>query len=212
MTEVGGKTTGHAGQVLPVTVMYDALRALSLPEELSVASGLNALAHCVDSLWAPGADPVNAALAGEGARVLAEGLPRIVDDPDDIDGRDAAFYGGYLAAVAFATAGSGLHHKICHVLGGSFGLPHAQTHATERRLAGAFDSETAVAGLQRLRRRVNAPRRLSDLGFRHADVPRAVELILDAVPASNPRPVSAADLTVLLRAACDGADPAVVAA
>jgi maleylacetate reductase len=160
--------------------------------------------------------------------VLAEGLPRIVDDPDDIDGRDAAFYGGYLAAVAFASAGSGLHHKICHVLGGSFGLPHAQTHATvlpyvlafnapdapdaERRLAGAFGSETAVAGLQRLRRRVNAPQRLSDLGFRHADVPRAIELILDAVPASNPRPVSAADLTVLLRAACDGEDPTVVAA
>lgn len=228
LTEDGRKTTGHAGQVLPVTVIYDAQLALSLPEELSVASGLNALAHCVDSLWAPAADPVNAALAGEGARVLAEGLPRIVDDPGDIDGRDAAFYGGYLAAVAFASAGSGLHHKICHVLGGSLGLPHAQTHATvlpyvlafnapdapdaERRLAGAFGSETAVDGLQRLRRRVNAPQRLADLGFRHADVPRAVDLILDVVPASNPRPVSAADLTVLLSAACAGEDPAVVAA
>lgn len=226
LTEDGRKTTGHAGQVLPVTVIYDSDLARSLPVDVSVASGLNALAHCVDSLWAPGADPVNAALAGEGARVLAEGLPRIVDDPGDVDGRDAAFYGGYLAAVAFTSAGSGLHHKICHVLGGSFGLPHAQTHATvlpyvlafnvrnapaaEQRLAHALGSVSAVAGMRDLYRRVSGPQRLGDLGFRHTDIDHAVELILEAVPAGNPRPVRPSGLTALLRAACDGTDPSLL--
>src|ERR1700752_2754132 len=131
---------------------------MSLPVDMSVASGLNALAHCVDSMWAPNADPINAAFAAEGIRSLAAGLPRVVADPMDLDGRELALYAAYLSATAFASAGSGLHHKICHVLGGKYNLPHAQTHATvlpyvlafngpaapdaERRIATAFNSST----------------------------------------------------------------------
>ena len=116
-------------QVLPVAVVYDSELSTSLPVDLSVASGLNALAHCVDSLWAPRTDPINQTLGLDGARALAEGLPLVVDDPTGAAGRDQALYGCYLAAVAFASAGSGMHHKICHVLGGAYDLPHAQTHA-----------------------------------------------------------------------------------
>jgi maleylacetate reductase len=116
-------------RTLPATVIYDANLSQTLPVELSVASGLNALAHCVDSLWAPGSDPINQALALEGARALNLALRGIVVDPGDIDSREQALYGCYLAAVAFSSAGSGLHHKICHVLGGTFELPHAHTHA-----------------------------------------------------------------------------------
>lgn len=129
ITENHIKTTGPAPHVLPATVVYDSELSANLPLEISVSSGINALAHCVDSLWAPRADPINQALALEGARALATALPGIVEDPADRSAREQALYGCYLAAVSFASAGSGLHHKICHTLGGAFNLPHAQTHA-----------------------------------------------------------------------------------
>jgi maleylacetate reductase len=226
LTESRRKTTGIDPRVLPVTVIYDSRLALSLPVEMSVASGLNGLAHCIDSLWAPRADPINAALAGEGIRVLNQGLPKIVADPTDVRGRDDAYYGAYLSAVAFASAGSGLHHKICHVLGGTFNLPHAETHATvlpyalafnsawapdaEARAAAAFGTTTALEGLQQLRKAVGAPQRLSDLGFTEEGIPEAVDQLLTAVPGDNPRPITRDNLTTLLRAALTGADPASV--
>jgi maleylacetate reductase len=129
MTEDRTKSTGVDDRTLPATVIYDANLSKTLPVGMSVASGLNALAHCVDSLWAPRSDPINQALALEGARALNLALRGIVVDPGDIYSREQALHGCYLAAVAFSSAGSGLHHKICHVLGGTFELPHAQTHA-----------------------------------------------------------------------------------
>lgn len=217
LTENERKTTGADDRVLPVTVIYDSHLTLSLSVEMSVASGLNGLAHCVDSLWAPRADPINAALATEGVRALAEGLPQIVRDPVGIDGRDLALYGAYLSAVAFASAGAGLHHKLCHILGGTFNLPHAQTHAVvlphvlafnapyapaaQRRLAAAFGAPSAVEGLAHLRELVDAPRSLAALGFTAEGIPTVVEQTLAAVPAGNPRPVTRENLTELLRGA-----------
>ena len=150
LTENSTKTTGVDDRVLPAAVVYDAELTLSLPVSLSVASGLNALAHCVDSLWAPRADPINQALAAEGIRALADGLPRIAADPSDLAGRETALYGAYLAAVSFASAGSGLHHKICHVLGGTFNLPHAETHATVLPYVVAFNGPAARGAAARL--------------------------------------------------------------
>jgi alcohol dehydrogenase class IV len=223
LTEGNRKTTGTDPRVLPKVIVYDATLTLTLPVPISVASGLNALAHCVDAMWAPTADPINAALAAEGIRALAEGLPKVVADPSGIDGREHALYAAYLSAVAFASAGSGLHHKICHVLGGAYNLPHAQTHATvlpyvlafngpaapdaERRIAAAFGSNRAIDGLEDLRRQLDAPRALRDYGFTEDAIPDAAEAILPAVPESNPRPVTVGDLERLLRAAWSGADP-----
>jgi alcohol dehydrogenase class IV len=228
LTEGAKKTTGIDQRVLPKVIIYDAALTMSLPVEMSVASGLNALAHCVDSMWAPNADPINAAFAAEGIRSLAAGLPRIVADPMDLDGREHTLYAAYLSATAFASAGSGLHHKICHVLGGKYNLPHAQTHATvlpyvlafngpaapeaERRIATAFGTGTpstggALDGLVALKQELNAPHALADYGFREDSIDEAAEAILPSVPPSNPRPVTAADLRTLLRAAWSGADP-----
>jgi maleylacetate reductase len=217
------KTTGTDPAVLPRVVVYDASLTLSLPADVSVASGLNALAHCVDSLWAPNADPINAALATEGIRALAAGLPLVADSPDDLDGREQVLYAAYVSAVAFASAGSALHHKICHVLGGKYNLPHAQTHAAvlphvlafnapaapeaEARAAAAFGAPTALAGLRALHGRLNAPRALRDYGLAEADIPAAAAAIAPSVPPNNPRPVTAADLERLLYAAWSG-DPA----
>jgi maleylacetate reductase len=220
LTEASRKTTGVDDKVLPATVIYDASLTLSLPVNLSVASGLNALAHCVDSMWAPRADPINQALAAEGIRALNQALPLIKDDPSSIQGREQALYGAYLSAVAFASAGSGMHHKICHVLGGAYNMPHAQTHAivlpyvlafntpyAEARIAGAFGAVDAVSGLNALCDTLDAPKALKDHGLAEESIPEAVRLILPAIPGSNPRPVTAPDLEELLRSAWAGSTP-----
>jgi len=224
LTEGETKTTGVDNAVLPRSIVYDASLTLTLPAEMSVASGLNAVAHCVDSMWAPRTDPINRALAAEGISGLALGLPAVVADPAGIDGRERTLYGAYLAAVAFASAGSGMHHKICHVLGGMFNLPHAQTHAVvlphvlafnvpsapeaELRIARAFGAETASAGLAGLRRAVGAPKALRDYGMPEDGIAKAVAPILAAIPASNPAPVTEGNITALLRAAWEGDEPA----
>ncbi|MFS3128578.1 maleylacetate reductase [Nocardioides sp. Bht2] len=223
MTHGNQKKTGIDPIVLPRSVVYDASLMLTLPVEMSMASGLNALAHCIDSLWAPQVDPINSALAVEGVRALNSGLPQIATDPTSLVGREQTLYGAYLAAVAFGSAGSGLHHKICHVLGGKYNLPHAQTHAvvlphvlalnapvaadSERRLALAFDAPTALAGLQCLRARIDAPRALRDYGLEESQLPAAVDAILPVVPPSNPTPVTRDGLNALLYAAWEGSEP-----
>ncbi len=223
LTEASRKTTGVDDAVLPVTVIYDAALTLALPVAMSVASGLNGIAHCIDSMWAPRADPINVALGVEGIRALSHGLPLITEDPAGAEGREQALYGAYLSAVAFASAGSGLHHKICHVLGGTFNLPHAQTHATvlpyvlafnapyasdsEARIAAAFGTAEALTGLQGLRKRLDAPKALSDYGFTADGVAEAAAVVQPTVPASNPRPVTTENLTRLLQAALSGEDP-----
>ncbi|GAA4718718.1 maleylacetate reductase [Phytohabitans rumicis] len=221
LTDAGRKTTGSDGRVLPRAVVYDASLTLGLPVPMSVASGLNALAHCVDSLWAPRADPINAALAGEGIRALNARLPAVAADPTGLPGREQTLYGAYLAAVAFASADSGLHHKICHVLGGLFDLPHAQTHAVvlphvlalnapaapevEQRIAAAFAAHSASEGLAALRAALDAPIALRDYGMPRDGIASAVEAILAATPPDNPVPVTPDNLTALLDAAWEGA-------
>jgi alcohol dehydrogenase class IV len=222
LTEGGRKTTGIDPAVLPRAVVYDASLLLSLPVPTSVASCFNAMAHCVDSMWAPRSDPVDRALAVEGIRALRSGLPRVVEDPMELAAREQTLYGAYLAAVAFASAGSGLHHKICHVLGGLFDLPHAETHTVvlphvlalnapavpelDRLMAEAFGADTALDGLRSLRDETGAPRSLRELGLPEADLARAVEPILAAAPPDNPVPVTAEVVEPLLRAAWDGKD------
>lgn len=217
------KTTGVDERVLPVSVIYDVGLTLSLPVPLSVASGLNALAHCIDSLWAPRAHPVNTALATEAIRLIAAGLPFVKAHPFDVAGREQVLSGAYLAATAFASAGAGMHHKICHVLGGRYNLPHAQTHAVmlpqvtafnvaaapavEARIAAALGSADALAGLASLYKTLDAPRSLARLGFSEEQIPEAAKLIMPHVPPSNPRSTVAADLERLLNSAWKGKTP-----
>ncbi|MGW2521587.1 maleylacetate reductase [Streptomyces sp. NPDC001617] len=226
LTEGETKTTGVDGKVLPASVVYDAGLLTTLPGEMTVASGLNAMAHCVDSMWAPRTDPIDRALAQEGIRALATGLPAVADDSTSVEGIEQTLYGAYLAAVAFASAGSGMHHKICHVLGGMFNLPHAQTHAVvlpyvlafnapqapeaEARIAQAFGTvfptDGASAGLAALRQVLDAPRALRDYGMPEAGIAKALGPITQAIPADNPTPVTDGNLTALLKAAWAG-DP-----
>lgn len=223
LTKAGRKTTGIQDSVLPVSVIYDSHLTLSLPIDLTVASGLNAIAHCIDSMWAPRTNPINQALAAEGIRALATGLPGVIAEPGGIDGRDQCLYGAYLSAVAFASAGSGMHHKICHVLGGTYNLPHAQTHAAvlprvleynaqkaphaSERIAAALDAEEPAAGLWDLYTRIDAPTALRDFGFQEDNIPEAASIALKSIPDSNPRPVDQESIEQLLHDAWSGTAP-----
>jgi len=224
LTEGETKTTGVDGKVLPASVVYDAGLLTTLPGSMTVASGLNAMAHCVDSMWAPRTDPIDRALAQEGIRALAVGLPTVAQDSTSVTGIEQTLYGAYLAAVAFASAGSGMHHKICHVLGGMFNLPHAQTHAVvlpyvlafnaphapeaEARIAQAlgtvFRTGTANARLAALRQVLGAPRALRDYDMPEDGIAKALGPITKAIPADNPTPVTDENLTALLKAAWAG--------
>jgi maleylacetate reductase len=224
LTEQERKTTGVDNAVLPTSIIYDATLTASLPTELAVASSLNAVAHCIDSLWGPRADPINRVLVTEGLAALTQGLQDISEGTAALSAREQLLYGTYLSAVGFASAGSGLHHKLCHVLGGTFDLPHAQTHATvlpyvvafnidaapeaQRRLAQALNADDGFEALNELYRRLDAPTKLADYGFKQDDIDEAVELTLPSVPANNPRAVTKEHLTALLHAALEGTDPA----
>lgn len=229
LTSQRRKTTGRSPDVLPRTVVYDPELTVSLPAEVTAASGLNAVAHCVEALALPGTDPITAMFAEAGIRVLASALPAAVQDGAYVDARAGALYGAYLAGTAFAVAGSGVHHKICHVLGGRFDLPHAQTHAVllpqvalhfERtapdameRVASALGTESAAAGLYELAGRIRAPVALRDIGrgenggagggagMAELDLDEAARLVGERVGLSRP------DAWLILRAAFDGEPP-----
>jgi alcohol dehydrogenase class IV len=223
LTDDGRKTTGTDPVVLPRTVVYDPELTLSLPIGLTVASGLNAMAHSVDSLWAPNANPVASAMAVAGIGALRSALPAARRDGGDLTARAEALSAAYLAAVAFTSAGSGLHHKICHVLGGAYNLPHAETHAVVlphvaafnvpaapaagAQIAAALGTRDAVAGLADLYSSLGAPASLRELGLAESDLPEAVDLVVKAAPPSNPRPVDASAVESILWPAWAGDRP-----
>jgi maleylacetate reductase len=230
LTEGDRKTTGVDARVLPRLVIYDPELTVSLPGPVSAASGLNAMAHCVEAFWAPGRNPVSSLAAAEAIRVLATALPAVLRDGADTGARGDLLYGAYLAGTAFAVTGSGLHHKICHILGGRYDLPHAQTHAIMLPYVLAFNAPGApdaarqigqalaraglassgldgadpAAALQQLAGQLGLPRGLREIGFGAEQIAEAARLIEPAVPADNPVPADAGALRELLRRAWAG--------
>ena len=223
LTEGGEKRTGRDNRVLPVSVVYDPDLTLTLPAGMSVTSGMNAIAHAVEGLYAPDATPVISLMAEEGTRALVAALPRVVADATDADARGEAQYGAWLCGAVLAATTMSLHHKLCHTLGGTLDLPHAQTHTVVLPHALAYNQPAApqaVAALSRalggvpdparelweLAGRLGAPRSLAELGMAEADIPRIVDLAV-ANPYANPRPVTRDGVEALLRAAWSGEQP-----
>ncbi|MFG1687853.1 maleylacetate reductase [Nonomuraea sp. NPDC049269] len=223
-TEGARKTTGRSPLVVPRTVLYDPALTTTLPAAMTAASAMNAMAHCVEAFYAPGANPVTDLVAAEGVRVIAGALPAVMADPAGEAGRTGLLYGAYLAGSAFAAAGSGLHHQICHVLGGAFGLPHAETHtvllphvaafnepavpALRARLAPALGATDVAGGLTRLAARIGAPVSLAQIGLTEDDLDTAVGLVLEKDLGGNPRPVGEAEVRGILTGAVHGHLPA----
>src|SRR5258705_12303292 len=146
------KNTGRERKVLPKTVIYDPLLTLDLPLAMSVTSGFNAIAHAVEALYAEDTNPVTAMMAEEGIRALSQGMPMLAKNPHDPDGRSACLYGAWLCGSVLGTSGMALHHKLCHVLGGSWNLPHAETHTIVLPHAVAYSYDAAPEAMQRIER------------------------------------------------------------
>ena len=223
LTENGLKRTGKDPRVLPKTVIYDPELTVSLPVEMSITSGMNAIAHAAEGLYAQDGNPVMSLMAEEGIRALAAGMKNIRHNPADLDARGDCLYGAWLCGTVLGNVGMALHHKLCHTLGGSFNLPHAQTHTIVLPHAIAYN-QSAAPGLSRICRALGvdhcspaaalfdlssslgAPTRLKDLGLSEADLDRATDIALSN-PYWNPRPIEAAAIRQLLQDAYDGVRP-----
>jgi maleylacetate reductase len=222
VTADGHKTTGHDLRVLPAIVVYDPELTVTLSASASGASGMNAVAHCVEALWTERRNPVTDAIATEAIGLLAAGLRACVRNPTDIEARDTALRGAWLAGTALAVGGTALHHKICHVLGGTFDLPHAEVHAAVlpwvvecfryaapdalRRVARALGADDAVTGLQQLAVDLGATSGLAELGLNEAGADAAAETIAGSAPA-RPMTVSGDEVRTILERAMVGPRP-----
>jgi maleylacetate reductase len=218
-TETGIKKGKRDRKMLPATVIYDPALTISLPAKVSGPSGMNAIAHCVEGLYARDANPVMSLLAAEGIRTLARSLPVVVKEPSSVDARSNALYGAWLAGMVLGSVGMAVHHNISHVLGGSFGLSHADVHTVILPHAAAFNkdaasdamhivaeavgSNDAARGLYELEQRIGAPTSLKQIGMPEDQLDRAAKLIADR-PYPNPRPVEYAAIRQLLENAYRG--------
>jgi alcohol dehydrogenase class IV len=222
LTQAGIKKTGRDLRVLPRTVIYDPTLTLTMPPSLSGTSGMNAIAHCVEALYAEDANPIISLMAEEGIRALAASLPIVVKEPRNLDARGNALYGAWLAGMSLGAVGMALHHKLCHTLGGTFNLPHAETHtailphavaynasaAPEAidRIAKAIGASSASQGLYDLAVAVGAKMALKEYGLKETDLDRAAELAIEN-PYYNPRPVTREGIQRLLLDAYLGRRP-----
>jgi len=208
------KTTGRDTKVAPRTVIYDPELTLALPAAVTAASAMNAIAHCVEGLWLPERTPVTVAYATEAMRRFGAHLPRAVAHGADIYARGECLVAAWLAG-AVLTGGTGLHHKLAHVLGG-YGLPHAETHAiilphvarfnlaeapeAHARLADALGSGDPADALLRMVQEFPIPQRLRDVGFDAGRIDDAATQVA-ALGIREPRPVSVEDARGILRTA-----------
>jgi len=222
LTEDGVKKTGRDRKVLPKTVIYDPELTLTLPPGIAGPSGMNAIAHCVEGLYAHDGNPIISLFAAEGIRALARSLPVVVREPEDIAARSDALYGAWLAGTVLGAVSIGIHHKLCHTLGGTFNLPHAEVHTVilphaiafnrqaapeaMRIVADALGVEDAAQGIYDLAAAVGAPLALKDIGMPEDGLERAADLATRN-PYPNPRPVEYAGVLDLVRKAYAGVRP-----
>jgi alcohol dehydrogenase class IV len=222
LTEAGLKRTGRDPRVLPKTVIYDPELTLTLPIGLTVTSGMNAIAHAAEGLYARDGNPIMDLIAEEGIRAVAEALPQLRRNPQDLPARSLALYGAWLCGTVLGNVGMALHHKLCHTLGGSFNLPHAEVHtvvlphaiaynapaipAALVRIGRALHSDAPAAALYDLARTNGAPYALRALGMLESDLDRAADIAVSN-PYWNPQPVERDGIRALLQRAWEGVRP-----
>jgi maleylacetate reductase len=216
-TADGAKTTKRDVKIQPESVIYDPDLLDTLPDRFAATSGMNAIAHAVEGLYAVDGNPVVTLMAEEGIRALAAALPK------GKAGHDEALYGAWLCGAVLGSAAMALHHKLCHVLGGTFDLPHAETHtvilphATAYNASGsekamqciarALGAQNAAQGLYDLAKKLNAPLALKDIGMPGSGLDRAADIAV-ANPYPNPRKLEREAIRKLLDDAYHGREPA----
>jgi alcohol dehydrogenase class IV len=221
-TKDGAKSTQRTLKVLPEVVIYDVELTLTLPAGMSATSGMNAIAHAVEALYAQDRNPVMSLMAEEAIRALGRALPAIAADPQDRKARSDALYGAWLCGMCLGSVGMALHHKLCHVLGGSFNLPHAETHTVilphafaynaaaapnaADRIARALGGKDAALALFDLSGTLGAPRSLKSLGMPEDGIEKAADIAVRN-PYWNPRPIERNAIRDLIARAWAGGPP-----
>ncbi|NML43107.1 maleylacetate reductase [Ramlibacter sp. G-1-2-2] len=223
ITEGGLKKTGRDDKVLPRTVIYDPELSAGLPVGLSITSGMNAIAHAAEGLYSVTTNPIIEIMAEQGIAALGRALPRIKAQASDMEARSDALYGAWLCGTVLASVDMALHHKLCHTLGGTWNLPHAETHTivlphalaynapaapeAMRKIARALEGKSAARAVFDLAKDNGAPVALRDIGMKEADLDRACEIAMsNQYP--NPRPLEKAAIRQLLQDAYEGRRPA----
>jgi alcohol dehydrogenase class IV len=221
-TSGGVKTTQSSPKILPETVIYDVDLTMTMPAGLSATSGMNAIAHAVEALYARDRNPLVSLMAQESIRTLAHALPKICAQPADRAARTDALYGAWLSGICLGAVGMSLHHKLCHTLGGSFNLPHAETHTVilphalaynapaapdaMARIAAALGVPDPTVGLHDLARKLAVPLSLREIGMPECGIDRAADLAVKN-PYWNPRPVARDAIRELIARAWRGDAP-----
>ncbi|MEM1361800.1 MAG: maleylacetate reductase [Pseudomonadota bacterium] len=221
-TENGQKTTLRDPKVQPGVIIYDPALVATLPVGMTVTSGLNAMAHAVEGLYAQDRSADGTAQAVDGLRAFADGLPEVLRDPSNLSARGRTLYGAWLCGSVLGTVGMALHHKLCHTLGGMFDLPHAETHAIILPHATAYNAKAVPdllapvaeifggdhpgVALYDFAKSLDAPLALKDLGVTEADLDRAAKAALQAAY-WNPRPLELSAIRALLQDAWKGVAP-----
>ncbi|KAK0457887.1 iron-containing alcohol dehydrogenase [Desarmillaria tabescens] len=221
-TENGLKTTQKTLKVLPEVIIYDVSLTVTLPPRMTITSGLNAIAHAVEALYSKEASPITDTLAVQGISSIAKALPVIMNDSENLDARSEALYGAWACGTCLGAVGMGLHHKLCHTLGGTFNMPHAETHTVilphsmaynapyaqeaMEKVAKSLGVSNAAQGIFDLSKSLGAPSTLKELGMKEEDLGKAAD-IASKSPYPNPAPLERAKLFQLLKNAYEGVRP-----
>ena len=219
ITKEGKKYTGRDKRVIPVLTVYDPELTLDLPPEIAGPSGINAMAQAVVNIMTEKPNPIIAALAEDAIRALATSLPVIIKEPHNRQARSQALYGACLAGGALGTGVTGLHHRLCHILGGSYNTPHADTHTIllphtiafnskavpegAKRVAAALNTHDAAWGIFDLLKVIGAKTALREIGLKETDLDDVAALATQT-PCSNPEPVTLEGVRELLQNAFEG--------
>ncbi|MGR9202283.1 maleylacetate reductase [Rhizobium leguminosarum] len=223
-TKDGNKVTQSSPKILPEVVIYDVDLTMTLPAAMSGTSGMNAIAHAVEALYAKEANPIVTMMALEAIGALYEALPIIADDPGNRDARAKALYGAWLCGICLGSVGMSLHHKLCHTIGGTFDLPHAETHTiilphalaynapaipnVMKTLSQRLNTDDPARALFDLAGRIGAKRALRDLGMLESGIETVTDRALTN-PYWNPQPLERAPLHGLISRAYAGDAPRV---
>jgi len=221
-TENGRKTTQRSMKVLPETVIYDPELTVTMPPHISGPSGMNAVAHAVEALYSEVANPVISMMAEDCIRSFGEAIPEIMADPHGIEGHTKGLYGAWLGGICLGAVGMAIHHKICHTLGGTFDLNHADVHCLMIPYSAAYNREAAPEAMARIARALGTPdgpgglydlmqiagrvKSLKDMGMTPDGLDKAADLAVQN-PYYNPRPVTREGVRDMLQAAYEGRRP-----
>lgn len=212
----GTKRTGRDPRVLPATVLLDPALSRDLPLSISVASALNGMAHAIEALYARSRSPASDAIASHGLRLFTRALTVLPREPDSLQVRGDLLDAAWLCGHVLGQTQMGLHHQLCHVLGGRFDLPHAELHALllphvlgltlerkhelRQQMGDAMGVKDPVGWLKERAAAAGLPGSLQAWNVPLEEADRLMEMVL-ATPYPHPVAVDRPALTGLLHAA-----------